>query len=193
MAIFERKETLPTQYDAQNDKTILYYNADFNENIYNDEVFVELMNMYALEFINGDSAYKLQVEDLETYGGDLAVFFYDFFTTVRNGDHEKYNSYFDSRAFKNREKASQFTMQQIYEISIKELDITPEFEDEYAWVSDASIEPIYVDVRYKIRKNNGTFRLGVESDTVKPQMYIIYKTNNSFKIIDILEYAPVYS
>lgn len=191
--MFEKKYTQADNTYNPDDKTIIYYPVDFSENIYNDETFVDLMNLYALEYIDGDSSYKLQQSDLEKYGGSLAVFFYEYFTTIRNGDHETYNSYFDDRVFKFRDKASEFTMQQIYDISIEKLSIRPELdEEEYSWVKNAGIEPIYVDVRYKIRRNNGSFRLGVESDTVKPQLYIMYETGNTYKIINIVDYAPIY-
>lgn len=191
--LFEKKYTQADNTYLPTDKTIIYYPADFSENIYNDETFVELMDLYALEYIEGDSRYKIPVSDLEKYGGDLAVFFYEYFTTVRNGDHETYNSYFDKRAFSLREKASPFTMQQIYDISIEKLSIRPELDEkDYAWVADEGIEPIYVDVRYKIRRNNGTFRLGIESDTVKPQLYIMYQKGKTFKIINIVDYEPIY-
>lgn len=191
--IFEKKYTQKDNAYTPDDKTIIYYPADFSENIYNDETFVELMNMYALEFIDGDSRYKLNESSLEKYGGNLAVFFYKYFTDIRNGDHEAYNGYFDRRAFQSIKKAEAFTMQQIYDISIQPLNIRPELdEEEYGWVSEAGIDPIYVDVQYKIRRNNGTFRLGVESDTVKPQLYIMYEKGNSYKIISIVDYAPIY-
>lgn len=191
--LFEKEYT---QQDSSYDpieKTIIYHTADFSENIYNDEAFVELKDLYALEFIDGDSRFKLPEDKLEQYGGDLAVFFYDFFTDIRNGDHDAYNSYFDDRAFKVMKKAEPFTMQQIYEISIEQIYGTPELdEEEYGWIEESDIEPIYVDVRYKIRKNNGTFRQGVESDTVKPQLFIMYKENKTYKIISIVDYGPIY-
>lgn len=194
--ISEGLEKEYTQADNKynpDEKTIIYYPADFSENIYNDEEFVELMNLYALEYIDGDINYKLSEADLEKVGGDLAVFFYRYFTDIRNGDSDKYNSYFDERAFSLREKANDFTMQQIYDIVIKPLQIEPDLdEEEYSWVYESNLEPIYVDVSYKIRKNNGTFRLGVNSDTSKPQLYILYKYDNTYKIINIVDYTPIY-
>ena len=65
-------------------------------------------------------------------------------------------------------------------------------EEEYEWVYDSGISPIFVDVSYKIRKNNGSFRLGVDSDTAKPQLYIMYKSGKTYKIINIVDYAPIY-
>jgi len=190
---FEKKYTQADNKYNPDDKTIIYYPADFNENIYNDEEFVDLMNLYALEYISEDVNYKLSEPDLEKIGGDLAVFFYQYFTDIRNGDADKYNSYFDERAFKLREKASEFTMQQIYDIVIKPLQIEPDLDEkDYAWVYESDIEPIYVDVSYKIRKNNGTFRLGVNSDTAKPQLYILYKQEDTYKIINIVDYTPIY-
>ncbi len=173
-------------------KTIIYYPADFNENIYNDDAYVDLISSYALEYVDGDINYKLKYDDLEKIGGNLSIFFYNYFNDIRNGDNEKYNSYFDERAFKIREKAGEFTMQQIYDIVIKPLNIDPDLGEEYDWVKDSGIEPIYVDVSYKIRKNNGTFRLGVNSDTSKPQLYILYDSGKEYKIINIVDYTPIY-
>ena len=190
---FDKKYTQADSTYKPEVSTIIYYPADYSENIYNDETFVELMNLYALEFIDGDLSYKLSIDNLESIGGDLALFFYQYFTDIRNGDADKYNSYFDNRAFSLREKASDFTMQQIYEISISPLQIEPELDkDEYSWVYESDITPIFVDVSYKIRKNNGTFRLGINSDTAKPQLYILYKDGKTYKIINIVDYAPIY-
>lgn len=186
----EVKDDQPQQAILQN--TIIYFPADFSENIYNDEKFVELMNLYALKYIEGDAEYTLLESDLEKYGGKLALFFYQYFTDIRNGDVEAYNSYFDEHVFNYREKAQEFTMQQIYDISIEKLSIKPQLEEEYKWVEEEGIEPIYVDVRYKIRRNNGTFRLGVESDSVKPQLYILYEKDNTYKIINIVDYVKVH-
>lgn len=193
VGLFEKKYTLADNTYTPQEKTIIYYPADFNENIYNDETFVEIMNLYALEYVDGDITYKLKESDLEKIGGDLAVFFYDYFTSIRDGDAEKYNSFFDSRAFSLRDRANDFTMQQVYEIVIKPLNIEPDLDEkEYEWVLESEITPIFVDVSYKIRKNNGSFRLGIDSDTAKPQLYIIYKTGNTYKIINIVDYAPIY-
>ena len=193
VGLFEKKYTQADNTYTHQEKTIIYYPADFNENIYNDETYVEMMNLYALEYVDGDITYKLKESDLEKIGGNLAVFFYDYFTAIRDGDADKYNSYFDTRAFTLREKATDFTMQQIYEIVIKPLNIEPDLDkEEYGWVLENEISPIFVDVSYKIRKNNGTFRLGIESDTAKPQLYIIYKTEKTYKIINIVDYAPIY-
>lgn len=190
---FDKKYTQADNTYNPETSTIIYYPADFSENIYNDEEFVELMNLYALEYIDGDLSYKLSVDNLESIGGELALFFYQYFTDIRNGDSDKYNSYFDERAFNLRDKASDFTMQQIYEISISPLQIEPELDkEEYSWVYESDIAPIFVDVSYKIRKNNGTFRLGVNSDTSKPQLYILYKEGKTYKIINIVDYAPIY-
>lgn len=192
-SLFEKKYTQADNTFTPEQSTIIYHDADFSENIYNDEEFVEIMNLYALEFVDGDIKYKLSVDDLEKIGGDLAVFFYDYFTNIRNGDSEKYNSYFDTRAFSLRDKADDFTMQQIYDIVIKPLQINVELDrDEYSWVFESNIEPVFVDVSYKIRKNNGTFRLGVNSDSAKPQLYILYKEGKTYKIINIVDYAPIY-
>lgn len=192
-SLFEKKYTPEDSTYVPIEKTILYHTADFSENIYNDEEYVDLISDYALEYVEENVNYKLNEDNLEKIGGDLALFFYNYFNDIRNGDCDKYNGYFDSRAFSIREKATDFTMQQIYDIVITPLNIEPDLDEkEYDWVFESGIEPVYVDVSYKIRKNNGTFRLGVDSDTAKPQLYIIYKDKNTYKIINIVDYSPIY-
>jgi len=177
------------------DSTLLFYTPDYSENIYEDETFVDLINDYALEFyVDTNTALKLPEESLYEHGGDLAVFFYDYFTDIRNGNCDAYYSYFDKRSSQYKNKNHQFTPQKIYDISIKPLIILPNLdEDEYSWVTESGIEPIYVEVKYKKRKNNGTFRYDVGSETVKPRIYMLYQTGNSYKIINIINNDPIYT
>ena len=43
------------------------------------------------------------------------------------------------------------------------------------------------EVRYKIFKNNGTFRTGVASNTAIPQIYQVIKKDESYRICRILD------
>lgn len=188
----------PTQSDNKynpTDNILLFYEPDYNENIYEDETFVELINDYALEFyVDSNTALKLPEDDLYEYGGDLAVFFYDYFTDIRNGNCDAYYSYFDKRSLQYKNKNHQFTPQKIYDISVKPLIILPELDsEEYSWVIESGIEPIYVEVKYRIRRNNGTFRYDVGSDTLKPRIYMLYQTDKSYKIINIVSNDPIYT
>lgn len=175
-------------------ETILFYPADYSKNIYNDEAYMELIEGYALEFTDGDSSYKLPREQLERYGGALALFFDEYFTDIRNGDADDYKAHFHKKASSYTEGVTEFTMQQIYDISIKVLEIKPTLDSaDYGWIEAEKLEPVFVDVRYKIRENNGTFRFDIGSDTVKPQLYMLLDDGDTYKIVNIINYEPIYS
>ena len=129
-------------------------------------------------------------EDVET-AGDFVNFFYDFIETVKNGDNNTYNSYFFDEYYKTHTKMNEFTMQKIYDVHVEEVKVNVNLDpEEYSWVSEKSLEPICFNLKYKIRQNNGSFRLGVSSDAYRPQLFILaYDKNGDIKIIDIVAYA----
>ncbi len=168
---------------------LLYDEADFSENIYDDADFLELLDPYIMSYTVGNIQYSLTEDDVESMG-EWAVFFNEYFNTVRHGEHTKYNSYFFDEYYTLHTKKEEFTMQKIYGVQIEELSGTPTLdEEEYAWIKEKNITPVYFNVMYKIKNNNGTFRLNVNSDTYRPQLYILAQTNGEIKIIDIIEYA----
>ena len=182
-----KEATLPeTDYNPQ-ESTIFYHVPDFSENIFDDEEYLELVGPYAMFYKVGDietSLMKSQVKDQ----GIWAEFFYNYFETVKNGDHVTYNKYFFDEYYNSRDKKSEFTMQKIYDIHIEESYAEIKLdEDEYAWVNNKGLEPTYFIVKYKIHENNGSFRIGVSSDTFQSQLYILATDRyNEVKIIDIV-------
>ena len=126
--------------------------------------------------------------------GVWAEFFYNHIEDIKNGDNTAYNSHFFDGYYNNHLKMNEFTMQKIYDLRIEELDVNVKLdESEYSWVFDEGLEPVCFNVKYKIRHNNGTFRLGVSSDTYQPQLYILaLDKNNDVKIIDIVAWSPNY-
>ncbi len=175
------------------ESTILYDVADFSENIYDDSEYLSLLEPYVMNYKSSDVEVALTVDKIPS-AGRFAEFFWEYIDTIKLGDHKGYNAYFFDDYFTNHEKKSEFTMQKIYALSIEELQITPTLdEDEYAWVFEKNLTPLYFNVKYKIKNNNGTFRLGVSSDTYQSQLYILAEDGDEIKIIDIVTYTPVYA
>lgn len=173
--------------------TILYHKADYSENIYDDSVYLDLLGPYVMHYKKDDVELSVTENDLERQG-IWAEFFYDYIETVKNGDHVTYNSYFFDEYYDTHSKMNEFTMQKIYDLRVEELEVNVNLDEkEYAWVSKKGLEPVCFNVKYKIRHNNGTFRMGVSSDTYQSQLYILALDNkNNIKIIDIVAYSPTY-
>lgn len=186
---FNKMESDKSEYDPV-DTTIMYHPADFSENIYDDEAYLELIGPYVMHYKKDDVERSLTYSELESCGV-WAEFFYDFIEDIKNGDNTAYNSYFFDDYFKNHLKMNEFTMQKIYDLRIEELDVNIKLDEtEYSWVTENALEPMYFNVKYKIRQNNGSFRLGVSSDTYQPQLYILaLDKNNNVKIIDIVAWS----
>ena len=189
---FEHINTNQSEYDPI-ETTILYHKADFSENIYDDSVYLELLGPYVMYYKKDDVEISLTENDLEKQG-IWAEFFYDYVEVIKNGDNTTYNSYFFDEYYKTHQKMSEFTMQKIYDLRVEELDVNVNLdENEYDWVYKNGLEPVCFNVKYKIRHNNGTFRMGVSSDTYQSQLYILaLDRKNNIKIIDIVAFTPTY-
>lgn len=173
--------------------TILYDKADFSENIYDDSVYLDLLGPYVMHYKKDNVEVSVTEDELERQG-IWAEFFFEYIETVKNGDDTTYNSYFFDEYFDTHPKMNEFTMQKIYDLRVEELDITVNLDEkEYSWVTNKGLEPVCFNVKYKIRNNNGTFRMGVSSDTYQSQLYILaIDKKDKIKIIDIVAYSPTY-
>ena len=173
--------------------TILYHKADFSENIYDDDVYLDLLGPYVMHYKREGVEVSLTENDIERQG-IWAEFFYDYFETVKNGDNATYNSYFFDEYYNTHSEMNEFTMQKVYDLRIEELNVSLNLDpEEYSWVNKKGLESVCFNVKYKIRQNNGTFRMGVSSDTYQSQLYILaLDKKNNVKIIDIVAYSPTY-
>lgn len=175
--------------------TILYYTPDWTENIFDDEDYVYLIKDYVIEYKKGNVSVKFtdDIQKIEQYSS-YAKFIYDYIETVKHGDNEAYNGYFFDEYFETHEKKQPFTMQKIYDLYVTEFDTFDQalasyswinIDEDYAWAADKSL--IGLEVRYKIRKNNGTFRIGIDHDVYQPELFILaYDKNGDLKIVDIV-------
>lgn len=170
--------------------TIIYHVADFSENIYDDEEYLELVGPYAMFYKNANVEFSVTEEDIYSCG-EFAEFIYEYIQCVKEGNHEKYNSLFFAEYFKNHDKMKEFTQQKIYDLRVEELNTVVNLDEkEYSWVKSQGLEPHAFVVKYKIRHNNGSFRLGMNSDVYQPQLFILaYDRLDNVKIIDIVSYT----
>lgn len=161
---------------AENSDFIYYYPAKYDEDIFQNDAYMAFERALLYSASGVTKKYRLN-EDRDLASVECQ-FFMRYFDTVIHGNFEDYKDFFVDGYFKSDPK---FTMQMIYEPYVMLHSVT---EEEF----NGETETVYnFEVRYRIFKNNGTFRRGVESNQAVPQVYRLIKTDDSYKIIQILD------
>ncbi len=158
------------------DDSVFYYPASESENIFENDAFMSFERSLRYSYAGVEQLYQYEIDydSADAY----CKFFLDYFKTVTEGNGKALvdfyvDGYFDSEP--------SFTMQMIYEPYVV-------FHSEGTFEEDGEkIDVANFEVRYKIFKNNGTFRKGVESGKAVPQVYQLINQNGSIKIKNILE------
>ncbi len=126
-----------------------------------------------MQYENDGVSVLITDDNYEEYG-DGAVFFSKYFDILRRGDNEEYKNCFADGVYNNADEIREFTPQRIYDIIIED-------------VSDE--EKLRYVVRYKILKNDGSFRTDIIDDIYHPLVFELSPgSDGSLKISDIYEY-----
>ena len=154
---------------------IYYFEADYSENVNDDIVYLSETRDLWFE-VNGFGEYVTS-ENLNA-SSESAKFFYNYFKVVIGGDYTAYKELLDNTFFKYYSAPEKFTGQKIYDIKVEFVN---------SETKDNCVYETY-NVKYKIMKNNGTFRADVSSNEVKPIVIVLKKSENSIKISAIFPY-----
>ncbi len=169
------KDASDTPSEEKQDE-IHYHLPSYEENIFENKAYMEFQR--DLVFGIGGVEQVYSYDEIDAVDGECK-FFLSYFQAVIQGDYEKYPDFFFEGALEDKPK---FTMQMIYEPYVK---FHSESKDE---MNGEEVLLRNFIVQYKIFKNNGTFRKGVSSNTVVPQIYQLAKSENGdYKIHRILE------
>lgn len=154
-------------------KSLSFYPADYNENIFEDEEYMS-QNRY-IAYTKGSDTFIITNNDYSIYDPTVG-FFAEYFDTVINGRYEEYDSYFTEEYFENQKNKERFTPQKLYDIEIK-----------FKSTSDVDGATSYIYyVNYKICKNNGTFRNDIESDASRTLVYQLLLYNDGTILINYI-------
>lgn len=114
-------------------------------------------------------------ENAGNYGEAFSVV-YNVMLAIRDGNSDLYNLYMGSSELKK----SDFTQQQIY-------DITITFQPGYTDDEKVSYDKSVFKVEYKIHENNGTYRNNIESDASRPIYFIVDNSSGEMLVTDMIE------
>ncbi len=153
-----------------------FYEADYDEDIFEDEYYMSLIKDGVLEY-DDNSSFKTTItqEDAYSYGEGVGVIT-DMVYAAINGDADTYNSYFSSKYFETNEPKSAFTMQKIYDGEIIY------FSGKTVTEGDVTYTRYVYELRYSILENNGTFRKDM-GDWQRPQ-YVVITDREGKMLID---------
>lgn len=154
----------PQQDDTGTREPIFLFNPDYDFDIFTDEAYLDLDRSLHFSDDGGTSTAILTDDNSYNSVHRTARFFKEYFDSVIMGDYEKYNSLFTDEYLKKNGAKDRFTMQMIY--NMEAVLLRSEDHDDGTTLYE-------FEVRYAIRRNNGTFRDDLDSGVTRPQLYVI--------------------
>lgn len=153
-----------------------FYEPDFDENIYEDEEYLKLIENGVVKYDNASNSISdVNAENASSFG-DAVSFLYGYVYTVIEGDAEGYNKLFSDRYFEDNQPKQAFTMQKIYNCTIT-------YYATEAGVENGRNYTKYIyKLKYNIHENNGSFRKDIGEDA-KTQ-YIVITDREGKLLID---------
>lgn len=148
----------------------VFFDADFNADISKDEDYQK--ELLYITYTDSDVLKTTITEgNFEEYDKNL-VFFNEYFTCLCEGDFERYDTFFTKSYFDENEHTDLelgFTKQRIYDIFITKTSS--------GYEENGNTYRTY-EVKYKIMKNDGTFRNDIGSDEQRPQYITLVTSEN---------------
>ncbi len=156
-------DLLQDGYDEVSYNPMAFYEVDYTFDVRTDELY-QKQNRSIYYNRYGDE--RVLTESNVTDISPAAMMFHDYINCIIDGDYSKYPSFFTEEC-KNNENfklPAQFTTQGLYDINIT-LHSSSVAEDE-----ENAVVEIY-EVRYRIFKNNGSFRNDILPDETRTLVF----------------------
>ncbi len=111
----------------------------------------------------------------------------DMLNAIVSGDHEAYNALFSTNYYATEGNAPKeaFTMQRVYDIELTVVAESKKTDDQ----TGKTYTQYELIVKYKIARNDGTFRRDIGSNEARKQYYVLSDSTGSQVLIDqVLNY-----
>lgn len=155
---------------------------DYEYDIMQDEEYLQLnRRIYHCDERSGLTE-ELTDKNIGGYGPAARVL-REAINAIIAGDADAYNALFSDNYYANNEPESPFTMQRLYDIKITKVNETIKSGEKGKYTQ------YEYEVEYKIRLNDGTFRMDIGHDESKKQFFILSDSVTGDVLIDqILPY-----
>ena len=165
-------EPEPIDYD--------FYPVDYEENIYEDEEYLSLMEYGYIYYTDASVTLGIQRENANSYGDDIE-FIVEYIYKIIEGKTEEYNGCFSDLYYKYHKRHERFTMQKLYDINLNKVSETTVTD------KNGSYAEYKFELSYRILKNNGSFRSDIGDGSKK--QYITVTDRDGKLLIDSLTTA----
>jgi len=173
-------ENLLAQEDEDYTTSYIFYPSDYEKDIFSDPEYLDL-NRY-ITVVEGPLAVTVTDGDFLSHGEVVAFLAEKYIDSIIRGDAQTYNSCFSEKYYQDNEPLEQFTMQQLYNITL-ELEDTEKIED-----GDEEYTLYGYRVEYMIHCNNGSFRYDMHSDSFRPQYLVISDRSGEYLIDQVITF-----
>ena len=167
-------DNITNHQDTGRDIDFDFYPADYQENIFEDEEYLSLIETDFLKYSNATTGLTLGItRDNAKEQGAEVEFLVEMLYDIVNGDHVSYNNRFSSAYYKKHSPKEMFTMQKIYDVTITYIS------SENVQVDEANdyTKSVY-SIEYKIHENNGTFRRDIGAGSKKQYLTVTNASGN---------------
>lgn len=168
-----KKDEKPTYYKI--------YTPDWETDIYTVQEYLDLDPDFM--------TYKYGITEEGYRPGNIRSdteigFFYNYFTAIKQGDHEKLNSFFTKEYLDKNGKFSDFPMQKIYNIEIIKQPKTETLNEKYKNSYDYGVYA----VRYNIYRNDGLFCAEVDETHAREEgIIVVFESAGVGKIVERMD------
>jgi len=173
-------ENLLAQEDEDYTTSYIFYPSDYEKDIFSDPEYLDL-NRY-ITVVEGPLAVTVTDGDFLSHGEVVAFLAEKYIDSIIRGDAQTYNSCFSEKYYQDNEPLEQFTMQQLYNITL-ELEDTEKIED-----GEEEYTLYGYRVEYMIHCNNGSFRYDMHSDSFRPQYLVISDRSGEYLIDQVITF-----
>lgn len=153
---------IPTYKPAQ----AIWEEPDFDKDIMKDKEYLALNRQIMFEDRMTGVGEVMEDKNKNAFG-DGAALLYEMIQSIIKGDADTYNGFFTQSYLKRYGEQDEFTMQQVYEVTIIRYDQSTATE------KGKSYTQYKFGVKYKINRNDGTFRTDIADGECWEQIFIL--------------------
>jgi hypothetical protein len=164
------------EHDEEETLNFKFYEPDYEEDIFQDEKYMSLINDGFLSYDNGSNSISQIYADNTDQFGEQVELLAKLVYSIQNGDDATYNSFFSEEYLSKNGKKENFTMQKIYDATITY------YSTENVSDRNGNYTKYIYKLKYRIYQNNGTFRQDIDEDA-KTQ-YIVITDREGKLLID---------
>jgi hypothetical protein len=160
---------------------VFLYEPDYSAEIMKEESYLVLDR--SVNYSDGIGSWPISDANGINTQNEVQLFLIDYISDLVEGDADNIRAKYSDEVLKVLDFPNRFTQQRVYDIMFTELS-KKEINE-----GNKSYFRYEFKAEYKIKRNDGTFRRDLASDSVKGQYLTIDHRDDSIKITKVVDYA----